>query len=112
LFNITLTPTLKGEIIVAQKNDEGMGHIKRRIQEGDLKVACFCEGAEGTLWFKDRLVVPKKETLKMKILDEAHTSRYSIHSGSTKMYHELRQQFWWTRMKREIARFVSECDTC
>jgi hypothetical protein len=31
LFNITLTPTLKDEIIVAQKNDEGMGHIKRRM---------------------------------------------------------------------------------
>jgi hypothetical protein len=39
-------------------------------------------------------------------------SRYSIHPGSTKMYHGLRQQFWWTRMKHEIARYVSECDTC
>jgi hypothetical protein len=28
LFNITLTPTLRDEIIAAQKNDEGMGHIK------------------------------------------------------------------------------------
>jgi hypothetical protein len=74
LFNITLTPTLKSEIIAAQKNDEGMGHIKRRIQEGDPKVVCFYEDAEGTLWFKDRLVVPKNEALKKKILDEAHTS--------------------------------------
>jgi hypothetical protein len=41
-----------------------------------------------------------------------HTSMYSIHPGSTKMYHNLRQQFWWTRMKRESARYVSECDTC
>jgi hypothetical protein len=56
--------------------------------------------------------VPKRESLKKKILDEAHTSRYSIHPGSTKMYHDLRQQFWWTRMKREAACYVSECDTC
>jgi hypothetical protein len=55
--------------------------------------------------------VPKKEALKKRILDEAHTSRYSIHPGSAKMYHDLRQQFWWTRMKREAARYVSECDT-
>jgi hypothetical protein len=67
---------------------------------------------EGTLWFKERLVVPRRETLKKKILDEAHTLRYSIHPGSTKMYHDLRQQFWWTRMKHEVARYVSECDTC
>jgi hypothetical protein len=39
------------------------------------------------------LVVPKREALKKKIMDEAHTSRYSIHHGSTKMYHDLRQQF-------------------
>jgi hypothetical protein len=56
--------------------------------------------------------VPKRETLKKKVLDEAHTSRYSIHPGSTKMYHDLRQQFWWTRMKHETTHYVSECDTC
>jgi hypothetical protein len=72
LFNITLTPTLRDEIIAAQKNDEGMGHIKWRMQEGGPKVACFCEDAEGTLWFKERLVVPKKEALKKNILNEAH----------------------------------------
>jgi hypothetical protein len=50
LFHITLTPTLKSEIIAARKNDEGMGHIRRRMQEGDPKVAYFHEDAEGTLW--------------------------------------------------------------
>jgi hypothetical protein len=56
--------------------------------------------------------VPKREALKKRILDEAHTSRYSIHLGSTKMYYDVRQQFWWTTMKREAAHYVSECDTC
>jgi hypothetical protein len=111
LFNIILTPTLRNEIIDAHKNDEGMNHIKRRMQQGDPKVTYFREDAEGTIWFKERLVVPKKEALKKKILDEAHTLRYSIHPGSTKMYHDLWQQFWWTRMKHEAARYVSECDT-
>jgi hypothetical protein len=91
LYNITLTPILRDEIIAAQRNDEGMGHIKRRMQEGGPKVACFHEDAEGTLWFKERLVIPKKEALEMKILDEAHMLRYYIHPGSTKMYHDLRQ---------------------
>jgi hypothetical protein len=111
LLNITLTPTLRDEIIAVQKNDEGIDHMKHGMKEGDPKVTCFREDAEGTLWFKERLVVSKKEALKKKILDEAHTSRYSIHPGSTKMDHDLRQQFWWTRMKHEAARYVSECDT-
>jgi hypothetical protein len=110
LLNITLTPTLRSEIIVAQRRDKGIRHIKRRMREGDPKVACFCEDAEGTLWFKDRLVVPRRAALKKKILDEAQTLRYSIHLGSIKMYHDLRQQFWWTRMKWKTARYVSECD--
>jgi hypothetical protein len=56
--------------------------------------------------------VPQKEALKKKILDGSHASRYSIHPRSTKMYHDPRQQFWWTRMKREATSYVSECDTC
>jgi hypothetical protein len=58
LFNITLTLTLRAEIIAAQKDDKGTSHINRRMWEGDPKVACFREDAEGTLWFKERLVVP------------------------------------------------------
>jgi hypothetical protein len=89
LLIITLTPILREDIIAVQKNDEGMTHIRRRMQEGNPKVNCFREDAEGTLWFKDRLVVPNK-ALKKKILDRAHTSTYSIHPGSIKMYHDLR----------------------
>jgi hypothetical protein len=55
--------------------------------------------------------VPRREALKKKILDEAHSSPYSIHPGSNKMYHDLRQQFWWTRMKREAAHYISKCDS-
>jgi hypothetical protein len=103
---------LREEIIATWKNDEGMAHLRIRLLECDLKVNCFCKDVERTLLFKDRLVVPKKEALKKKILDKAHTSRYSVHPGSTKMFHDLREQFWWTRMKRKTTRYVSECDTC
>jgi hypothetical protein len=60
----------------------------------------------------DRLVVPKDLELHRKIMDEAHCSRYSIHPGTNKMYQDLKKSFWWTRMKREIARYVAECETC
>jgi hypothetical protein len=55
--------------------------------------------------------VPKRAALKKKIFNEAHMSRYSIDPGSTKMYHDLRKQFWWIMMKCETACYVSECDT-
>jgi hypothetical protein len=45
-------------------------------------------------------------------MDEAHLSKLSIHSGSSKMYQELRPHYWWTKMKKEIAAYVARCDTC
>jgi hypothetical protein len=87
-----------------------MGHIRRRLELGEAQ--CFRQDADGVLWFKDRLVVPKNFELRRKIMDEAHCSRYSIHPGANKMYQDLKKSFWWTRMKREIVKYVSECDTC
>ena len=29
--------------------------------------------------------------------------------GSTKMYHDLREIYWWEGLKRDIAEFVSKC---
>jgi hypothetical protein len=57
-------------------------------------------------------VVPKDVEVRQQILDEAHLSRYSIHPGSTKMYQDLKQHYWWTKMKIKIARYVAKCDTC
>jgi hypothetical protein len=75
------------------------------------KYNCFCQDSKGVLWFEDRLVVPKDQALRKKILDEAHLSKFSMHPGGNKMYHDLRSLYWWTRMKRDIAKYVYECDT-
>jgi hypothetical protein len=72
----------------------------------------FSSGQQGSLWFEDRLVVPKNPKLRKKLLDEAYLFKFSMHPGSNKMYHDLRSLYWWTMMKREIAKYVSECDTC
>jgi len=64
------------------------------------------------LWFKDRLVVPKNRELRNQILSEAHSSKLSIHPGSSKMYQDLKPMFWWTMMKKEVAAFVARCDSC
>ncbi|WVZ80786.1 hypothetical protein U9M48_028237 [Paspalum notatum var. saurae] len=109
LYNLIIEPTIKDQIIAAQKKDKGIAHIRYGINE--KKKACFKLDEEGVLWFKNRLVVPKDMELRKKILDEAHTSMFTMHPGSNKMYQDL-NQFWWTCMKREIAKYVSECDVC
>lgn len=68
-------------------------------------------GKNGIIWFKKRLWVPPIEGLK-KILQEAHSSGYSIHPGSANTYQDLCQHFWWPGMKTETVKWVSRCFTC
>ncbi|GJW16106.1 putative reverse transcriptase domain-containing protein [Tanacetum coccineum] len=65
-----------------------------------------------SLYFMDRIWVPLVGDMRMVILDEAHKSKYSIHPGADKMYHDLRDMYWWPGMKRDIATYVSNCLTC
>ncbi|WVZ89892.1 hypothetical protein U9M48_036241, partial [Paspalum notatum var. saurae] len=108
LYSLIIEPTIKDLVIAAQKQDKGTAHIREGIS--DKQKACFMLDEQGVLWFKNRLVVPKDMELRKKILDEAHTSLFTMHPGSNKMYQDLKQKFWWTHMKREIAKYVSECD--
>jgi hypothetical protein len=64
------------------------------------------------IWFGKCLVAPIDPEIKKIILDEAHKSKFSIHPGSTKMYQDMKRNFWWSNMKVDIAKYVAECDTC
>jgi hypothetical protein len=76
------------------------------------KANCFRRDDQGVIWFNNHIVVPKNDEIHQQILDEAHLSRYSIHPRSTKMYHDLKQHYWWTKMKIEITCYVARYDTC
>ena len=47
-----------------------------------------------------------------RLLEVAHSSSYTMHPGSTKMYHDLRIHYWWEGMKREVVDFVARCLVC
>ncbi|GJT38741.1 putative reverse transcriptase domain-containing protein [Tanacetum coccineum] len=45
-------------------------------------------------------------------MDESHTTKYSVHLGADKMYYDFRDLYWWPRMKKDHAMYVSKCLTC
>ncbi|GJZ69229.1 putative reverse transcriptase domain-containing protein [Tanacetum coccineum] len=65
-----------------------------------------------TRCIKNRSWLPLSGSLRDLIMHESHKSKYSIHPGSDKMYHNLKKLYWWPNMKAIIAEYVGKCLTC
>ncbi|KAL0544053.1 hypothetical protein IC582_019164 [Cucumis melo] len=110
LAQLTVQPTLRQRIIDAQSNDPYLVE-KRGLAEAG-QAAEFSLSSDGGLLFERRLCVPSDSAVKTELLAEAHSSPFSMHPGSTKMYQDLKRVYWWRNMKREVAEFVSKCLVC
>ncbi|XP_071688266.1 uncharacterized protein [Rutidosis leptorrhynchoides] len=53
------------------------------------------QDSRGLLTRYGRLWVPKHGGARQLLLDEAHKSKYFIHPSATKMYHDLKEEYWW-----------------
>ncbi|KAF5790284.1 putative nucleotidyltransferase, Ribonuclease H [Helianthus annuus] len=110
LARFRIEPDLISRIKSAQQDDGELWAIIQNLEVG--KQSEFRIDENGVVWCGKRLCVPNDSTLRESLLAEAHSSPFSIHPGSTKMYRDLRQHFWWNAMKEDVARYVSRCLTC
>ncbi|GKB97641.1 putative reverse transcriptase domain-containing protein [Tanacetum coccineum] len=83
-----------------------------KIENKPILTEEFRVDDHGVIWYGNRLCVPDDSSLREAVLTEEHSSPFSIHPGSTKMYRDLKQNFWWNGMKHDVARFVAKCLTC
>nr|GFB46095.1 putative reverse transcriptase domain-containing protein [Tanacetum cinerariifolium] len=65
--------------------------------------------ADGTFCLNGRSWLPCYDDLRSVIMHESLKSKYSIHSGSEKMYQDMKKLYWWPNMKADIATYVSKC---
>ena len=49
---------------------------------------------DGSLRYRGRVVVPQLIELREEILKDFHCSRFAVHPGGTKMYHDLHCQYY------------------
>nr|GEV50484.1 putative reverse transcriptase domain-containing protein [Tanacetum cinerariifolium] len=68
--------------------------------------------SDGALYYLDRIWVPLMGDVRTLIINDAYKSKYSMHPGVDKMYYDVRDMYWWLRMKKDIAIYVSRCLTC
>ncbi|KAA0056402.1 ty3-gypsy retrotransposon protein [Cucumis melo var. makuwa] len=98
------------EIVRRQSEDNNLqkklGKSKKGLElEFELRI-------DGAIVKQGRLCVPNVSKLKDAILEEAHSSAYVMHPGSTNMYRTLKKTYWWPEMKQEIAEYVDRCLIC
>ena len=56
--------------------------------------------------------MPNDKELKKKLLFKAHNMVFTMHPRGNKMYQDLKHQYWWKGMKRDVTEYVSKCLTC
>ena len=102
----------ESSLVVEVKSKQPLDKSLMEFKETVLGKIIEAFSLGGILRCHVRFCVPKVNGLRDRILEEAHGSRYSIHPGSKKMYHDLREIYWWEGMKKDIAKFVAKCLNC
>ncbi|WMV50693.1 hypothetical protein MTR67_044078 [Solanum verrucosum] len=100
---------IRDRLKTAQSRQKSYADVKRMELEFQVDDWVFLKLSPIT---GGRLCVPNVFELRQHILAEAHNSRYFIHPGTTKMYSDVREVYWWNGMERDIADFVAKCPNC
>ncbi|XP_071703990.1 uncharacterized protein [Rutidosis leptorrhynchoides] len=88
-LNMTIQTNLVSRIQNAQLEVMKEENVKKEgISDKDKN---FKVKIDGTRYFANRIWIPKIGGLREIVMDEAHKTRYSIHPGSGKMYHDLKE---------------------
>ena len=67
---------------------------------------------DGILTMKGRTCVPNVENLRKLIMEEDYCSAYTMHPSNTKMYQTIKENYQWSGMKKDVAKYVSRCLVC
>ncbi|GKD19749.1 putative reverse transcriptase domain-containing protein [Tanacetum coccineum] len=105
-MNMTIKSSIKDTILAAQNEASEVVNVPAKILRGlDEQMKHMSDGA---WYYLDRIWVPLTGDVRTLIMDEAHKSKYSVHLGADKMYYDLRDKYWWSGMKKDIA-LLTKC---
>ncbi|XP_069144421.1 uncharacterized protein [Solanum lycopersicum] len=111
---VSVYPSSESFLVVEVKKGQHLDPVLMELKDSVLikMNESFALGSDDILRYHDRLCVPDVDALWTKIVSEAHGSKYSILSGSTKMYHDLKHIYWSDSMKKGIPEYVTKCPNC
>ncbi|XP_070020062.1 uncharacterized protein [Nicotiana sylvestris] len=92
----TTTSSLVTEVKERQYKDHVLAHYRDILPQKE----------------KTYLRLQEMESSDIEVMGETHYYRNSVHPEATKMYHDIREIYWWDQMKKDIEKFVAQCPNC
>ena len=103
-------------IIDEYPNDEFIQETLKLMQDGirrSKKISLSeCEARGNRLYYRNRLVVPDHDELKLKLLEHVHDLPVAGHPGRGKTLELLQREYYWPNMHNTTRRYVSSCHIC
>src|SRR5690606_18559802 len=97
------TDNLAKEIITALQNGD-IRHPKVPLSE--------CQYSGNLLLVHGLVYIPNDLDLQRRLLQNIHDHPAAGHPGTAATYEMVTRNYWWPSMRKTIARFVRNCDTC
>jgi hypothetical protein len=105
---------MKDQIIATTNSDQHYLKIKGTLQQGyfQQKFNCYELKDDGILMYKGKLYVLNSSEMKNTFMKEIHNVPYVGHLGYQKTLATVRSQYFWPRMKKEVANYIVICIEC
>lgn len=89
--------------------DQPRQYDQWRVEDGKLwkKMTNLEPSLQEDYW---RIVVPKD--LRKQVMMDCHDEPTAGHQGVLKTYKRLQQSYYWPKMRKDVATYVSRCDVC
>ena len=93
LGSLVAMPSLLSRVIDSQGQDAEISSIRDGVLSG-MGDEGWAIHIDGSLRYRGRVVVPQRTDLRKEILREFYRSQFAVHPGGTKMYHDLRREYY------------------
>lgn len=83
--------------------------VMERFTKGELDLTCYTSH-NNFLFYKGRLYLRPKSSIRPKVLQHMHESPTVGHAGYHKMLQRVRAEFFWNGMRSYVRQYIRECD--
>lgn len=113
----SLQPAMLKDFQAPLQADKWAQSVIKAIKDKDKKHPdldlALCEvDSDGQLQYKGLYYVPNDKDLRLKILKDYHDHPSAGHGGQAATFELINRNFWWPKMRQDIAQYIRNCDTC